>query len=122
MSNALLSSVAADKANHPDLAPLVAKYGKKAVQEHFILNAKEYAKVQRREHRKSINAALREGLKIAKANPNPTNRKIFYTEPVRGWCIRATTEKRLAKEFKNAAKMGLSVQEVNPNEQAAKAA
>lgn len=58
-------------------AYLAAKFGSVAVREQRQVNEKENAKIQRRESRKSVNAARREALKDARKNPPRNFRMVF---------------------------------------------
>lgn len=102
-----------------ELRPLVRKYGRKAVREQLEANRTEYCKAQRAEQRKSLTAARREALKDAKANPPINFRMTIDSKPIaKGYRDRrvcADPEKRRAQALKDAAKLGLSIEEEAPN-------
>lgn len=71
----------------PTLAGMVERYGADAVLDQLEANAKERSKYLRAEARKSMSRALKDSLKDAIANPNPTFRLAFgeYPDPMGGY-------------------------------------
>lgn len=98
-------------------------FGAAEVRTQHETNAGEYCKEQRKEQRKSLTAARREALKDAKNNPPVNFRCVLYAEArpysygYRGGVVRTRNiPKRQADAFKDALKMGVSVEEEAPGD------